>query len=142
MASRLYPTTQHLFRQVSMALAWLGVLSMMRGAEWLFRDCVLYPKKVRKACEAINETPIIYQQEGRTVHGIIDRLLLRDDEVWVIDYKSHRHATADNLARLAAPYHEQMNYYAEGMSKLWPAQRVRTFLLFTHCGGLIESGTV
>ncbi len=89
--------------------------------------------------EAINEIPIIYQQQGRTVHGIIDRLLLRHDEVWVIDYKSHRQATGENLATLAAPYREQLHYYAEGVSKIWPARRVRTFLLFTHCGGLVEA---
>ncbi len=34
----------------------LGVLSMMRGAERLFKDCVLYPQKVMKALEAITET--------------------------------------------------------------------------------------
>jgi len=31
----------------------LGVLSMMRGAEHLFKDCLLYPKEVRKASETI-----------------------------------------------------------------------------------------
>jgi len=31
----------------------LGVLSMMRGAEQMFKDCVLYPQKVVKACETI-----------------------------------------------------------------------------------------
>jgi uroporphyrinogen decarboxylase len=40
----------------------LGVLSMMRGAERLFRDCVLYPKEVRKACEAINHTLLEFAQ--------------------------------------------------------------------------------
>ena len=34
----------------------LGVLAMMRGAEHLFKDCVLHPKKVMKALEAITET--------------------------------------------------------------------------------------
>ena len=40
----------------------LGVLSMMRGAEPMFRDCVLYPKKVIKACEAINRTLLDFVQ--------------------------------------------------------------------------------
>ena len=31
----------------------LGVLSMMRGAEQLFKDCLLCPKEVRKASEAV-----------------------------------------------------------------------------------------
>jgi len=38
----------------------LGVLSMMRGAERLFKDCVLYPKKVQKACEIITGVLIEY----------------------------------------------------------------------------------
>jgi len=40
----------------------LGVLSMMGGAERVFRDCVLHPKKVIKACEAITQTLIEFTQ--------------------------------------------------------------------------------
>jgi uroporphyrinogen decarboxylase len=38
----------------------LGVLSMMRGAEHLFRDCVLHPREVKAALETITETLIEY----------------------------------------------------------------------------------
>jgi ATP-dependent helicase/nuclease subunit A len=89
--------------------------------------------------EALNEVPIIYTEQGHTVHGVIDRLLLRGDEIWVVDYKTHRQATGGNLAKLAAPYYEQLQYYAEGVTRLWPKQRVRTFLLFTHGKELIET---
>ena len=40
----------------------LGVLSMMRGAEQLFKDCVLYPEKVKKACEIITGVLIEFVQ--------------------------------------------------------------------------------
>jgi uroporphyrinogen decarboxylase len=40
----------------------LGVLAMMRGAERLFKDCVLHPKKVRRACEIITGVLIEYVQ--------------------------------------------------------------------------------
>ncbi len=40
----------------------LGVLGMMRGAERMFRDCVLYPKKVMRACEAITPTLLEFAQ--------------------------------------------------------------------------------
>ena len=36
----------------------LGVLAMMRGAENMFKDCVLYPTQVKKACESITEVLI------------------------------------------------------------------------------------
>lgn len=38
----------------------LGVLNMMRGAEHLFRDCVLYPSEVMAALETITEVLIEY----------------------------------------------------------------------------------
>jgi uroporphyrinogen decarboxylase len=38
----------------------LGILAMMRGAERLFKDCVLYPQKVKKACETITGVLIKY----------------------------------------------------------------------------------
>jgi len=40
----------------------LGVLGMMRGAERLLKDCVLYPKKVIRACEAITPTLLEFAQ--------------------------------------------------------------------------------
>jgi uroporphyrinogen decarboxylase len=40
----------------------LGVLSMMRGAEHLFKDCMNYPQDVIKACETITETLIEFVQ--------------------------------------------------------------------------------
>ncbi len=40
----------------------LGVLSMMRGAERMFRDCVLHPKEVMRACEAITQTLLEFVQ--------------------------------------------------------------------------------
>ncbi|ACL05878.1 Putative corrinoid enzyme (methylcobamide:CoM methyltransferase-related protein) [Desulfatibacillum aliphaticivorans] len=40
----------------------LGVLSMMRGAEALFKDCLNHPKKVMAACEAVTETLVEFAQ--------------------------------------------------------------------------------
>ncbi len=40
----------------------LGVLSMMRGAENLFKDCLNHPKVVMKACEAVTETLVEFAQ--------------------------------------------------------------------------------
>lgn len=40
----------------------LGVLSMMRGAERFFKDCINYKKDVIRACEPITETLLEYVQ--------------------------------------------------------------------------------
>jgi uroporphyrinogen decarboxylase len=40
----------------------LGVLGMMRGAENLLKDCLLYPAAVRKACETVTGVLIEYAE--------------------------------------------------------------------------------
>lgn len=40
----------------------LGVLSMMRGAQHFFKDCMNHPREVRKACEAVTETLVEFAQ--------------------------------------------------------------------------------
>jgi ATP-dependent helicase/nuclease subunit A len=88
--------------------------------------------------ESFNEVPMIYELDGVTVYGIVDRLLLFPDSVWVVDYKSHQAAEQATLEALAAPYQRQLGYYSTGVKKLWPDREVRTFLLFTRCGQLKE----
>lgn len=87
---------------------------------------------------AHNEVSLLYEHEGQSVHGIIDRLVIMPDTVWVIDYKTHPAARPGNLAQLAEPYREQMRLYARGAERLWPNKKIRPALLFTACAGLYE----
>ena len=88
---------------------------------------------------AFNEVPIYYYQSSeKVVQGVIDRLVVKNDGCILIDYKTHRGATADNLAAMAAPYGEQMRLYTEGVKRLWPGKSVRAYLLFTACAGAYE----
>lgn len=82
------------------------------------------------------EIPIYYYRDTKLVHGVVDRLVIKDDTCVLIDYKTHRNATVDNLAAMAAPYHEQLRLYTEAVKRLWPDKTVRTFLLFTACAGV------
>lgn len=81
--------------------------------------------------ETLNEVPVIYLQDGNTVHGIIDRLILTPEEVWVVDYKTHHYADKRNCAELATRYNQQIDYYTQGLKLLWPKRNVRGFVLFT-----------
>ena len=91
-----------------------------------------------KGAEVLCEVPVTYRQQGKTVHGIIDRLQLYADEAWIVDYKSHRGATQERLPEFAEPFRQQLDYYAQGVQQLWPSHKVRRFLLFTHCQALYE----
>jgi len=80
----------------------------------------------------LNEVPMVYRLNDRIVHGIIDRLLIQQEEVWVIDYKTHAYADTSNYPDLASHYSEQLGYYVTGAGQLWPERRIRAFILFTR----------
>jgi ATP-dependent helicase/nuclease subunit A len=82
---------------------------------------------------AFNEVPLCYYRGERLVHGVIDRLVVNGDRCVLIDYKTHRGATPENIATIAAAYREQLQLYAEGLQRLWPDKTIRSFLLFTAC---------
>ncbi len=88
--------------------------------------------------QAWNEIPLIYEGTRGVVNGIVDRLVLAQDDILLVDYKTHGHARPENLAQLAAPYQEQLVLYREGAQRLWPERRVRALLLFTGCGEVYE----
>ena len=88
--------------------------------------------------EARNEIPILYRDGERDVYGVIDRLILREEEIVVIDYKTHTRATKENIVQLAEDFREQMRQYGEGARRLWPRKKLRLVLLFTACGSLVE----
>jgi ATP-dependent helicase/nuclease subunit A len=87
---------------------------------------------------AWNEVPIQYLLGEHLVYGIIDRLVVTDDNVLLIDFKTHRAASADSVAALATDYREQMRLYTQGVAALWPDRPIRACLLFTACKVLVD----
>lgn len=82
---------------------------------------------------ARTEVPILYVNEGRSIYGVIDRLIARRGEIVLLDYKTHAHATRENVALLAQTFAPQMRLYVDGVRRLWPGKPVRALLLFTAC---------
>ncbi len=94
--------------------------------------------------QTYNEMPLMYLQSRQAVYGIIDRLIKSDKEIWIIDYKTQQQwqrntpitnqkADPSAQARQAAmAFSKQLNYYREGVKKLWPKHSVKTGILFTH----------
>jgi ATP-dependent helicase/nuclease subunit A len=87
---------------------------------------------------AYNEVPIQYAANGRTIHGIIDRLVIDGDTVWLLDYKTHSVTGKSALAPLAERYRAQIAHYVLGVQRLWPQKRVRSGLLFTAVSEWVE----
>lgn len=88
--------------------------------------------------QARNEVPILYRDGKRDVYGVIDRLVILETEIVLIDYKTHAVAAPDNIGQLAQNFYEQMRSYGTGASRLWPRKKLRLLLIFTACGGFVE----
>ena len=71
------------------------------------------------------------------ISGQIDRLVVHDGEVSIIDYKSNRPPPDDPHA-VAPVYLRQMAAYRHVIRDAWPGHRVRAYLLWTDAPRLME----
>ena len=93
-------------------------------------------QKIFKPTDVIkiyNECPIQYIDDTRLIYGIIDRLIVKQNQVIIVDYKTHQHAVKNNLDIISQVYQQQMSYYSRGIRELWPDKEVISCLLFTEC---------
>ncbi|HEU4705362.1 MAG TPA: PD-(D/E)XK nuclease family protein, partial [Sphingomicrobium sp.] len=67
--------------------------------------------------------------DGRVVAGTVDRLLVEDGRVSVIDFKTGRVPASDS--QIPAAHRAQMNAYAEALAVIFPGSSVRSALLYT-----------
>lgn len=74
---------------------------------------------------------------GQMVNGRVDRLIIRSDQVLIIDYKTDRPAPK-NAAEVETAYWVQMAAYRAVMLTLFPDRPVRCALLYTDGPRLIE----
>ena len=78
-----------------------------------------------------NEVPIQFKDNDEMVYGIIDRLIIKDKNITIIDYKTHPYVDKSNIVKVAKTYTQQMQLYKKGVQLLWPEYNVTTTLLFT-----------
>ena len=74
--------------------------------------------------------------DGRVVAGTVDRLLVEDERVSVIDFKTGR--VPATTAEIPASHRAQMAAYAEALAVIFPGRDVRAALLYTAAPRLFE----
>jgi ATP-dependent helicase/nuclease subunit A len=89
------------------------------------------------SADALAEAPIAGLVDDRVVAGTVDRLLITDDEVHVIDFKTSRRTPASPDS-VSSHYKAQMGAYAALLANIFPGRKVRASLLYTHGPVLIE----
>lgn len=91
--------------------------------------------------KAYAEVPVIgtisYKGREVAVNGQIDRLVIAEDTVWVVDYKTHANPPTD-IATVPSAYLRQMAIYAALIAKLYPGKQLRTALVWTATPAFME----
>ena len=83
------------------------------------------------------EAPIIGEAAGKAVRGVVDRLVVNDAHVMVLDFKTDRPAPSDP-ARIPEAYAVQMALYRAVLQRIFPGRAVSCALLWTEAPALME----
>lgn len=83
------------------------------------------------------EVPLVGVVGDRVLSGQIDRLLVTDDAVWIVDYKTNR-PPPRTVAEVAPLYLRQMASYRAAIAGLYPGRTIRCLLLWTDEPRLME----
>ena len=86
------------------------------------------PKRYSKA---YNEVPIYFRDHNQPVYGIIDRLVIDEGKVYILDYKTQSDGA------MADKHTEQMRHYFNGVKKLYKNRDIYPYILFTETGELV-----
>ena len=87
--------------------------------------------------QALAEAPIAAVVGGNVVAGTVDRLLVTDQRILVVDFKTGRRVPADADA---APEHHlrQMAAYVAALEIVFPGRAIEAALLYTAAPTLIS----
>src|SRR5512138_904410 len=81
---------------------------------------------------------LVQTVEGpQAISGQVDRLLVEEDAVWLIDYKSQRPAPAEP-GEVPALYLRQMAAYRALLTRIYPGRPIRAYLLWTDGPRLMQ----
>ncbi|MFM7029235.1 MAG: double-strand break repair helicase AddA [Chakrabartia sp.] len=86
---------------------------------------------------ALAEAPIAGVVDGLVIAGIVDRLLVTDDSVTVVDFKTGRRVPK-SVESVPDYYKAQMGAYAAVLQGIFPGRSVRAVLLYTAEPRLID----
>jgi len=85
---------------------------------------------------ALAEVPIAATVGEAVIAGTIDRLLIEDDRVLVVDFKTTRRPP-ENLAEMPPATLRQMAAYAASLRAIYPGRSVAAVVLYTHAPRLL-----
>ena len=74
--------------------------------------------------------------DGRVIAGTVDRIMVEDSKISVIDFKTGR--VPESGGDIPSSHRAQMTAYAEALQVIFPGRRISASLLYTAGPKLIE----
>jgi ATP-dependent helicase/nuclease subunit A len=105
-----------------------------RLATWLDEARLViqsFPHLYLDSHESYNELPLLYAVDGRQVYGVVDRVICLENEIFFLDYKTHRLSSVEQAEGIANHFQQQLRYYQQGLQQLFPGRVIKAALLFT-----------
>jgi len=82
--------------------------------------------------QTYDEMPLMYMEQQQAVYGFVDRVIKSENNIIIIDYKSHQLDETESIQDVTRQFSRQLDYYREGVKKLWPEHSVKAGILFTR----------
>lgn len=100
---------------------------------------IIYDKNLKHLFgpDSRSEVPIVGQIGSFSLSGQVDRLAVLENEILIIDYKTNR-PPAEKVEDIPLIYVRQMAAYKRVLEDIYENRRVRSFLLWTDTGLLME----
>ena len=89
------------------------------------------------APDTLAEVPLTAQVGGMRMHGIIDRLIISDDNILLVDYKTNR-TVPGHPSECPVGIQRQMGAYAAMLAQVYPGRRIETAILWTATATLMH----
>lgn len=87
---------------------------------------------------AYNEVPVQFRYLHYNCHGIIDRLVVTEKCIYIVDYKTARIRGGLLPEELISSYATQMSIYQHGIGEIWPNLAIKTKVLFTYSQTFVD----
>ncbi len=97
--------------------------------------CDKFPDLFSK--ESLSEVPIVGKIDGDIISSKIDKLIVKDNEVIIVDYKTNR-KTPQSLQDVPKLYISQLKTYKKLVGAIYPNKEITTYLLWTNTCNLMK----
>jgi ATP-dependent helicase/nuclease subunit A len=83
------------------------------------------------------EVPLAGHIGGQFIEGQVDRLCVRDDGIWIVDYKTNR-PPPEKPTDVPEAYRLQLAQYRDVLREIYPHKPIHCFLLWTYSADMME----